>query len=170
MKHLRSLLFALAAASLWGAAALAQSTGTEPPPTPPTIAAPKVSEVELPVLTAPKNVNEVIAAEDLTLQNFPEKKARGDVLRDSTQIIGQAARRPLPAGQPLRLIDLQKEQLVKRGEDVSLIFRDGSLEIIASAKAQESGGLGDSIRVMNTGSNRVVSARITGTRQVEIQR
>ncbi len=124
--------------------------------------------VDIPVLIEPKNINDVIRAEDLTLQPFQERRIHGDILRDSTQIVGQAARRQLQAGQPLRLLDLQKEQLIKRGDDVTLIFHNGSLDISASAKAQESGALGDSIRVLNLGSNHMVDAKITGPKQVEV--
>ncbi len=152
--------------------ATADKTYTTPPPAPPPMvvapapAAPVM--VELPVLVAPKNVNDVIRAEDLTIQNFPEKKVHGDMIKDSTQIIGQAARRQLQAGQPLRLIDLHKEQLVNRGDDVALTFHDGSLEITASGKAQESGALGDSIHILNLGSNHVVDAKVIGPKQVEV--
>ncbi len=163
------LLVAFACSQPARAQDAAAPTTTPSTTTAPVAAAiPAVPQVELPVLIAPKNMNDVIRAEDLTIQSFPEKKVRGDMLRDSTQIIGQAAKRQLQAGQPLRLIDLHKEQLVQRGDDVALIFHDGQLEITAAGKAQESGAMGDSIHVLNQGSNHVVDARITGPKQVEV--
>jgi len=144
---------ALVAASLWGAAAIAADDKT----------------IELPVLASPKSINDVITQDDLVIQEFPTDRVKGDMLRDSSQIIGYAAKRQLAAGKPLRLIDLRREQLVQRGENVSLIYRNGSLEIVANGKAMESGALDDVIRVTNMGSNRTVEAKITGPKQVEIR-
>ncbi len=143
---------ALVAASLWGAAAVAAE-----------------KTIELPVLTSPKAINDVITADDLVMQEFPSHRVKGDMLRDSTQIIGQAAKRQLLAGKPIRLIDLRREQLVQRGENVALIYRNGTLEITATGKAMESGALDDIIRVTNNNSNRTVDATITGPKQVEIR-
>lgn len=143
---------ALAVASLWGAAALAAE-----------------KTIEIPVLTSPKAINDVITEDDLVLQEFPANKVKGDMLRDSSQIIGLAAKRQLQSGKPLRLIDLRREVLVQRGENVSLIYRNGTLEIVASGKAMEAGALDDTIRVTNSGSNRTVDAKVTGPKQVEIR-
>lgn len=150
-----TVFMALAVASLWGATAVAAEA------TPNT--------VELPVLTSPKAMNDVITEDDLVMQEFPSNRVKGDMLRDSTQIIGQAAKRQLSAGKPLRLIDLRREYLVKRGENVSLIYRNGALEITATGKALENGALDDVIRVTNNASNRTVDAKVAGPNQVEIR-
>lgn len=147
-----------------------------PTPAPPTtpaatkhVAPPTPAPVDLPVLTTPKNVNEVIDANDLIIQSFPAQRVSGgDIIHDSSQIIGLAARRPLQAGQPIRLIDLKKEELVQRGSDVSLTFRNGSLEITAMGKALENGSLGDVIKITNVGTNRTVDAKITGPNQAQV--
>lgn len=152
MTRKATLFLALAVASLWGASALAAEKTTE-----------------LPVLTVPKNVNDVITQDDLVMQEFPEKNVKGDMLKDPAQIIGFAAKRQLNAGKPLRLLDLRREQLVQRGESVALIYRSGSLEIQASGRALDAGALDDTIRVTNSASNRTVEAKITGPKQVEIR-
>jgi len=144
-----------------------------PAPAPVQTAAPAVDPtkepVDLPVLISPKNINEPITADDLTIQSFPVKKVHGDMIRDSSQIIGLAAKRPLQAGQPMRFIDLMKEQLVKHGDDVTLVYHTGALEITASGRALESGALNDSIKITNLGSNRTVDAKVIGPKQVEIR-
>jgi flagella basal body P-ring formation protein FlgA len=142
---------ALAAALLWGAAAIAAET------------------TEVPVLAAPKSINDVITADDLVMQEFPAIRIKGDMIRDSKQIIGMAAKRQLSAGRPLRLIDLRREQLVQRGDLVTLTYRQESLEISANGKAMESGALDDTIRVTNATSNRTVDAKVVGPKQVEIR-
>ncbi len=152
MTRKATLVMALAVASLWGASAVAAER-----------------TAELPVLVSPKAINDVITEDDLVIQEFPVERVKGDMLRDSTQIIGFAAKRQLPAGKPLRLIDLRREQLVQRGENVSLIYRNGTLEIVANGKAMEGGALDDTIRVTNSSSNRTVDAKVTGPKQVEIR-
>jgi flagella basal body P-ring formation protein FlgA len=140
-----------------------------PPATPTKTVALTPEPIDLPVLTSPKGINDPITTDDLIIQSFPAKKVRDDMIRDSHQIIGMAAKRPLPAGEPLRLIDLMKEQLVRRGDDISLTYHTGALEILATGRALESGALHDSIKVTNTGSNRTVDAEVTGPKQAEIK-
>ena len=163
------LLALLLAASLGAPAALAQ---TPPPvqPAGPVVPAATVAPttIDLPVLTSPKEIHGIVQAEDITLQSFPIKRVHGDMIRDDKQIIGMAAKHQLSAGQPLHLSDLEKEQVVLRGEDVLIIYHSGALEITASGKAQEGGAMGDVIRVTNTGSNRGVDAKITGDKKVEV--
>jgi len=166
------LVLALAAASILGAAAV-RAEDVPAPALPAQVTAPAVDPtkepVDLPVLISPKNINEPITADDLTIQSFPIKKVHGDMIRDSSQIIGLAAKRPLQAGQPMRFIDLMKEQLVKHGDDVTLVYHTGALEITASGRALESGALNDSIKITNLGSNRTVDAKVIGPKQVEIR-
>jgi len=168
----RILVLALAAASILGAAAV-WAQDNPPAPAPVQTAVPPVDpakeSTDLPVLISPKNINDPITADDLTIQSFPVKKVHGDMIRDSNQIVGFAAKRPLQAGQPMRFIDLMKEQLVKHGDDVTLLYHTGALEITASGRALESGALNDSIKVTNLGSNRTVDAKVIGPKQVEIR-
>lgn len=128
------------------------------------------TDVQIPVLSMPKAIDDIIRADDITFQPFPEKRAGGDVIRDKNQIIGMAARRNLAAGVPIRLIDLRKEQLVKRGEMVTVTFRQGALEITAAGKAIESGALNEVIKVTNLSTNRTVDGKVTGPSQVEVGR
>ena len=153
MNKLPRLLLALVAASLWGAAAFAAER-----------------TIELPVLVNPKAVNEVITEEDLIIKEFSTKKVRGDMIRDSQQIIGQAARRQLQAGRPLRLIDIRKEYLVQRGDRVMINFQDGALIITATGEAKESGAMGDIIRVKNAGTDREIDATVSASKTVTINR
>lgn len=162
MMHQFLLFLALAMASLVGAVAVADDFR---PPVATTEAAP----VDLPVLVSAKAANETITQNDLVMQSFPAKRIRSDIIRDIVQIVGMAAKHPMQPGNPISTLDLMKEQLVKRGDGVSLLYKTGELEINASGKALENGALGDSIKITNTGSNRTVDAKVTGPRQVEVQ-
>ncbi len=126
-------------------------------------------QMDVPVLITPKRINDEITAEDLTIKQFPSDKVRSDILLDSNSIIGLAARRVLNVGQPLRSIDLHKAQLVQRGELVTMIYKNGDMEISASGKAQDGGALNDVIRVVNAGSNRTVTATVTGPKEVTLK-
>ena len=160
---------ALAMASFLGVVAVVADDIVTTPPIviAQTPAAPQT--VDLPVLTTPKAINEAISANDIIMQSFPAKRVNGSMIRDAAQIIGMAPKHPLQAGAPINQVDLMKEQLIRRGDDVSLLYHTGSLEINASGKALENGALGDSIKITNSGSNRTVDARVTGPKQAEIK-
>jgi flagella basal body P-ring formation protein FlgA len=49
-----------------------------------------------------------------------------------------------------------------------MILRDGAMTLSAQARANDSGSIGDSIRVTNTHSNQVVEATVDGPNRVKV--
>lgn len=124
-------------------------------------AAEEAAMVAVPVLLEPKDVNDVITADDLTTIKLEAKKVGGDILTDSNSIIGQAPRRPLRANVPLRAIDLRKQYLVLKNNKVTMLYQSGPLQLTAVGKALENGALDDMVRILNVGSNQTVEGRVS---------
>jgi hypothetical protein len=60
--------------------------------------------------------------------------------------------------------------LVQRGETIALVFSAPGVTMSARARALEAGSLGQSIRVSNLQSNRIVDAVVTGSGAAEAAR
>lgn len=124
--------------------------------------------IEIVTLARPLERGETIKAADIAL----ERRARGtvgrDIVTDSEQVIGMAARNPMTPGRPLRLTDLAKPPLVQRNETVTLTYQVPGIILTVRGKATEAGAEGDVIAVLNEQSKRVVQGVVTGPGRVAV--
>lgn len=84
------------------------------------------------------------------------------------EVAGRVARRPIPAGMPIRAAWLDEPKAVVRGETVQVEVREGTAVLQLSGLAQDSGAVGQTIRVMNPMSNRKFSARVEAKGKVSV--
>lgn len=82
-----------------------------------------------------------------------------DAVRDPLAAIGNRTSRALPSGTVMEAAHLDRPLLVERGQLVTLLAVDGSIEIVTEGKALSDGRLGDRVPVENVRSGR----RLTGT-------
>lgn len=124
--------------------------------------------VEVPVPVRPIPRGETLQAEDVIVNRLPAAALPGDVLRRAEDLVGQQAARSLTAGRPTRAGDLAAPWLVRRGDDASIVFRRGALQIVSAAQVLDNGRRGESVRVRNDGSGEMRRATVVGSRQVEV--
>jgi flagella basal body P-ring formation protein FlgA len=58
--------------------------------------------------------------------------------------------------------------LVRRGDIVKIVANSGPMVITATGVVKQQGGKGEMVRVVNTDSNRIITARVTGPGAVEV--
>jgi len=109
---------------------------------------------------------ELLAA-DLAVEKVELDDLEGPLFSIS-KASGLVAKRAFRQGQVLRSSDLKYPVLVKRGDLVTLVGRTSTLTVTASARAKDSGGLGDRVVVQNLTSNQLVEARIVDAGTVEV--
>ena len=88
----------------------------------------------------------------------------------SQELDGKSAARAMVAGRTLTQSLLQKQELVKRGDMVSIEYSSGSIKITASGEAKEPGYLGETIKVKNMSSSRIISAVVQDEKTVKINK
>lgn len=106
-----------------------------------------------------------IAAHDVslarrTLDNAAEATSTLD------EVVGQASRRPLRAGQVIDTRALIQPVLVRRNAAVRIVARNGPILVTAAGEALASGRLGDVIEVRNSTNGTVIRARVTARNEV----
>lgn len=123
---------------------------------------------EVPVLKGPVPMGTVIAWSDIDYVEIrPEQLSRYNIVNPQ-EIVGQAAARSLTPGQPLRLGDIKKPELVARNGIVTLTFRRPGITLSLQGRATEPGAMGEAVRVMNLTSNKIVQAVVIGPGEVEV--
>lgn len=110
----------------------------------------------------------VLSTADLALVERDRAASPRDALRTPEDGVGLRVKRSLPADQILRAQDVEPVPVVERGDRVTLVLQRGALRIQATGKAQETGGIGDWIRVVNLDSKREISGRVDQEGRVHV--
>lgn len=90
------------------------------------------------------------------------------------QLVGQKAKRILPAEQVVRVVDVEpvaravEPVLVKRRDRVKAIARSGVLLVTVAGEAMQDGKLGEVIKVRNADSNSFLYGRVMSATEVEV--
>lgn len=106
---------------------------------------------------------------DLVALRLPGASVPRDAITDPQHVDGAKVRRPIKPGEPIRGAWVEVPPLVKRGDRVRMIARRGGLEITASGEALDAAGRGESVRVKNPSSMKIVSGRVIGPGTVEME-
>lgn len=126
-----------------------------------------IETVEAAVVTRSMERGEILRSSDVILERRPKTEAGFDTA-SRERAIGMQMRKSVRAGQPLRMTDLAKADLVTRDQNVSLVYEAPGIHLTMRAKAMDSGSEGDTVSVMNLQSKRVVQGIVTGPGQVSM--
>jgi flagella basal body P-ring formation protein FlgA len=117
---------------------------------------------EVPVLAHRIGRGDVIGQADLVMAKVPVNQIARDTLTDAKDIIGLEPTRPLMPGTPIRSHDVRAQVLVPKNSLVTIVLRRAGMELTVQGKALDEGSKGDTVRVMNTKSQRLLEAQVDG--------
>jgi flagella basal body P-ring formation protein FlgA len=126
-----------------------------------------IEMLEAAVLTRNVDRGEVLKASDVVIERRPKAEVGSDAAPRG-RAVGMQMRRGLRAGQPLKIADLGKPDLVQRDDNVTLIYEATGLYLTIRGKAVDSGTEGDTVTVLNLQSKRTVAGTVIGRGQVAI--
>jgi flagella basal body P-ring formation protein FlgA len=109
-----------------------------------------------------------VAPDDVELQTRRLPGIESGFINDLGTLSGRRLRRALPAGSPLTAEELVPDVLVRRGQQVTLLASNGSIEIRAQGHALTEGGASDRIRVQNVNSLKVVEGVVENAGTVRV--
>ena len=124
--------------------------------------------VEAPVALTRLLPETVLRPDDVRISRVRTAVVQGDIARTVDQIVGMQLRRPVAAGQPLRVADLIRPPLVQRGSTVQIALSASGLNVSGQAIALDAGADGEKIRVQNITSHAFLFARVVGPGQVAV--
>ncbi|MCH7485873.1 MAG: flagellar basal body P-ring formation protein FlgA [Proteobacteria bacterium] len=127
----------------------------------------KVSDV--PVLARRVMSGEIIGEGDIEWIKVRSSRLQRDIILDAGDLVGKSAKRGLRAGKPVRASEVRRPLLVTKSSLVTIILRAPSLLLMSQGRALEHGSDGDTIRVINTQSNKVIEAMVIGPGRVTVR-
>lgn len=138
-------------------AMLAVATG-ETSSTPVQITGRVLTLAAVPVLTRRMLPGEVIKAADVTTISIARTQVGQEAVLDARALVGQTPRRPLRERHPILASEVRAPVLVAKGSAVTMVLEAPGLLLTAKGQALEDGAKGETIRILNTQSNRTVEA------------
>jgi flagella basal body P-ring formation protein FlgA len=124
--------------------------------------------VEAPVALTRLLPETVLRPEDIRVARVRAATLQNEVARSVDQIVGMQLRRPVAAGQPLRLADLSRPPLVQRGATVQIELSSAGLSVTGQAVAIDAGAEGEKVRVQNLTSHAYLVAEVIGPGKVRV--
>jgi len=121
------------------------------------------------VLARALSAGETISADMLVQDTRDTARIIGAPLTDPSSAIGQSTRRALTAGSILTAAHLRAPEAVHRGDPVTLISRQGGIEVRMAGRALMAGGLGERISAENLSSRRRVQGVVMADGKIKVQ-
>jgi flagella basal body P-ring formation protein FlgA len=130
------------------------------------------AEVTLPpgVVVVQKNLTagSIVHAGDLVLKPITAVNPGIQPFHSIEEVAGLQTTWSIPAGTILSRTGVQRPQVVRRGDAVTLYARTAGIRVRTTVRARESGGIGDLISVESLTDRTPLFARITGVQEAEV--
>jgi flagella basal body P-ring formation protein FlgA len=123
----------------------------------------------VPVLAHRLGMGDTVGASDLDWIELPEDRVNASVITEANQLVGREVRRDIAEGEMFHAHDVIAPRLVVRGSLVTLRIETPFMTITSQGKVQQDGAEGETVRVINTQSERMVEGTVTGAGVVEIR-
>ncbi|AHF68534.1 flagellar basal body P-ring biosynthesis protein FlgA [Pseudomonas cichorii JBC1] len=120
------------------------------------------------VSVRPLKRDSIVSQDDVMLRERDIGSLGLGFLSSLDQAVGQKVIRPTVIDQVMSPVFLEQPQMVRKGDQVVITARSGSLAVRMPGEALSDGGFNEQIRVKNLNSNRVIKANIIGPGQVEV--
>lgn len=127
----------------------------------------KISEV--PVLARRVMSGEIIGKGDIKWIKVRSSRLQRDIILNAGDLIGKSPHRGLRADIPVRTSEVRRPLMVSKRSLVTIVLRAPSMLLMSQGRALEQGSKGDTIRVINTQSNKVIEAEIIGPGRVTVR-
>lgn len=114
------------------------------------------------VVTKPLSYKQVIRDADVVDRRTLIDRVSDDQVLDRSQIVGQQAARDLKPGAVITARMVDAVQLVRPGQFVTVVYRQGAIELKTVARAMEGGSFGQTVRVKNESTRDIFEVILTG--------
>jgi len=109
-----------------------------------------------------------LTTDDFTVQHQDLTVVAAGALSDPARVLGRRLRYPVVAGAILNAGLLERNLIVKRGQTVTVVSGRDGLEVRQSAQAQADAAAGDTLRVLNPLTRRVIEGTVAADGSVRV--
>lgn len=125
--------------------------------------------VKIPVLGQPMNRDDVIKPSDIVWVEIKARDLKEDTALKESDLVGLSPRALIQPNMPVSVHVLVAPKVIKRGDLVTLSLKAGRISLTAKGKAMEDARMGETVRVQNPDSQKILQARVTGPQEAVIE-
>jgi flagella basal body P-ring formation protein FlgA len=114
------------------------------------------------------SAGDLVRPEDVVWAKIPARLAPHDAERDPDVVVGQAARRALREGAPAAVHDLAPPRVIRRDQDVEVVFLQDGVRVVLTGRALADAAVGEPVPVLNIQSKKTIDAVASGPGQAVI--
>jgi flagella basal body P-ring formation protein FlgA len=118
----------------------------------------------------PLKQNQIVTEADLEVQKINLTEAADRVATSLDQVESRRVLRNVGLHQPLELKDLDKPLVLKRGDIVKIVYEQPGLSVTAKGQVNADGGVGDTLAVTNTTSQKKIFCKVLDAQTVRAVR
>jgi flagella basal body P-ring formation protein FlgA len=116
----------------------------------------------------PLGKHQPIKPADLSVERRDLAALPSDTISRIEDAMGNRTTRMIYPNTVLQTSMISSPPLVKRGDMVKIVANAGAMTITATGMVKQQGCKGETVRVVNTDSKRIITARVTGPGAVEV--
>lgn len=126
-----------------------------------------VLEKSLPTAAMALSAGTVVDEKQLKTQWVQIRRGPFELIEANDLIIGRRLKQTIPAGEPFNIRVLEVPNAVSRNQPVTMILRNGGIEITAKATTLDAGTLGQVVDVVNVANKKRMRAKVIDQQTVE---
>lgn len=126
-----------------------------------------ILEKSLPTAAVAMSSGTVVEAKDIKAQWVQLRRGPMELVESNELIVGRKLKQMVPAGEPFNIRVLEMPNMVSRNQPVTMIVRNGGVEITAKATTIDGGTLGQVVEVVNLANKKRMRARVIDQQTVE---
>lgn len=122
------------------------------------------------IMVAKRNLprGEIIAQDDIELQRVSLGSVRGGYITKMENIVDWVVKKNISMGKTVHPNSIRRQLWVKKGDIVVIIAKNESFEVKMSGIAKSSGAKGDTVKIVNQSSKKVVEGVVIGPGVVQV--
>jgi flagella basal body P-ring formation protein FlgA len=126
-----------------------------------------ILEKSMPTAVIALAAGTVVEAKDIKAQWIQVRRGPFEFVESNDLIVGRKLRQMVPAGEAFSVRMLEMPNAVSRNQPVTMIVRNGGVEITAKATTVDAGTLGQVVEVVNVANKKRMRARVIDQQTVE---
>lgn len=105
---------------------------------------------------------------DIYQTEMDTQKLKLGYFTDKKELIGLVCKHDVAADSPFNPYNIELAKLIHKGEEVTIVATNNNLTVSMPGIALNEGAIGDTVKVKNRSSKRIVEAEVSGEKRVKV--
>lgn len=120
------------------------------------------------VTTRQLEIGDIVDKKDIAMQKRDISTVSSKVSRNPEDAVGKRVRVGMRSNSPVRSDYIEKRQVIKSGQVVTIIAENSAFRVTATGRARSNGAVGDTVMVQNTSALKDVPAVVVDSNTVRV--